>query len=484
MSEQPSKGAISVLAERRQMLLEGPVGPALWKLSLPIIMGNLLQTGYHMTDAFWVGRLGAAAVAAVSVSFPVTFLVIALGSGLAMAGATLSAQYMGAGRQDRVNHVAAQTMMMVLFSSVILGAAGYLLAPGLLTLLGVAPEVYTGALSFMRVSFVGMIFVFSYAMFQALMRGVGETRVPLYIVGGTVVLNFLLDPFLIFGWGGFPAQGVRGSAIATLITQAIAAALGLLIMVRGQHGIQLSLRGLRPDFPYIKRAFKLGFPGSVELSTRALGLMVMSFLVTSFGTLTLASYGVGSNILQVITIPAMGLSMAVSTMVGQNMGAGQLDRAGEASKLGARAGFAVLSAVGLIAYFLAESLVAFFVPNDPQVIAEGANFVRVMSWAWGGIGVQLCIVSTFRASGNMVSAMVLALVSQWMFQFPLAYVLSKHTTLGANGVWWSFPITNVAVALVAALWFAQGGWKRTRLTEEDQQVAEVAESVVCEESRA
>lgn len=484
MRSDSSAGASSQLEQRRRMLLEGPVGPALWKLAIPIVLGNLLQTGYQMTDAFWVGRLGAAAVAAVSVSFPVTFLVIALGSGLAMAGATLSAQYMGAGNQERVDHVAAQTMMMVLLSSLVLGAAGFLLAPGLLTLMGVAPEVYTGALSFMRVSFVGMIFVFAYAMFQALMRGVGETRIPLYIVGGTVVMNFLLDPLLIFGWGGFPAQGVRGAAIATLITQAVAAALGLLIMVRGRHGIRLSLRGLRPDFPYIKRAFKLGFPGSVELSTRAMGLMVMSFLVTSFGTVTLASYGVGSNILQVVTIPALGLSMAVSTMVGQNMGAGQLDRAGEASKLGARAGFVVLSIAGVVAYFLAETLVAFFVPDDPAVIAGAANFVRKMSWAWGGIGVQLCIVSTFRASGNMVSAMVLALVSQWMFQFPLAYVLSKHTTLGADGLWWSFPITNLAVAVVAVLWFGQGGWKRTRITEEDQQIGEVAEKVACEEGRA
>src|SRR5277367_4026387 len=186
-----------MIANRKQLFLEGPIGRALITLAIPIILGNLLQTGYQLTDAFWVGRLGAASVAAVSVSFPVTFLVIALGAGLAMAGATLSAQYMGAGRQDMVNHVAAQTMMMVAVTSVVLGAAGYLLAPYLLELLGVAPDVYSGALGFMRVSFVGIIFVFLYAMFQALMRGVGQTRMPLLIVFGTVVLNFLLDPLFI-----------------------------------------------------------------------------------------------------------------------------------------------------------------------------------------------------------------------------------------------------------------------------------------------
>jgi len=129
-------------SDRQKLFLEGPIGRALVRLAIPIILGNLLQTGYQLTDAFWVGRLGAAAVAAVSISFPVTFLVIALGAGLGIAGATLSAQYMGAGRQDLVNHVAAQTMLMVTVTSAVLGAAGYAVAPLLLDLLGVAPDVH------------------------------------------------------------------------------------------------------------------------------------------------------------------------------------------------------------------------------------------------------------------------------------------------------------------------------------------------------
>jgi putative MATE family efflux protein len=467
--------------DRRKLFLEGKIGTALIRLAIPIILGNLLQTGYQLTDAFWVGRLGAAAVAAVSVSFPVTFLVIALGAGLAMAGATLSAQYMGAGRQDMVNHVAAQTMMMVAITSVFLGALGYWLAPSLLTLLGVASDVRDGALGFMRVSFGGIIFVFLYAMFQTLMRSVGQTRIPLLIVLGTVFLNFVLDPLLIFGWGPLPPQGVMGAALATLITQGLAALLGIVIFMRGRHGIQLTWRGFRPDFSYIGRTFLLGLPGSVELSTRGLGLMVMSFLVASFGTLTLAAYGVGSNIIMVITIPAMGLSQAVSTLVGQNIGAGNVQRATRIALLGTFSGFVILTLVGVVAYAFAPSFVAFFVPGDPDVIAEGARFIRIMCLAWGGIGVQLCIVSAFRASGNMLNAMVIALVSQWMIQFPLAYVLSKHSALQASGIWWSFPVTNIAVAVISVGWFANGGWKKTRLTEEDRQTIKVTEETITEE---
>ena len=464
--------------QNQKLFLEGPIGKALIQLAVPIIAGNVLQTCYQLTDAFWVGRLGAAAVAAVSISFPVTFLVIALGAGLAMAGAILSAQYMGAGRQDMVNHVAAQTMIMVAITSFVLGAAGYALSPVLLHFMGVAPDVYTGALGFMHVSFIGMIFVFSFAMFQSLMRGVGQTTIPLLIVLGTVLLNFLLDPLFIFGWGPIPPQGVMGAAQATVGTQALAALLGIIVFLRGRHGIQLSWRGFRMDYPYIKRAFFLGLPGSVELSTRALGLIVMSFIVASFGTLTIAAYGVGSTILQVITIPAMGLSMAVSTLVGQNMGARNIQRASQIARLSSLFAFVVLTVIGILAYFTATDIVAFFVPHDPTVIADGARFIRIMSLTWGGIGVQLCIISAFRASGNMLIAMVIALISQWMFQFPLAYILSKHTSLEALGLWWAFPITNVTMTLVSMAWFARGGWKKTRLTEETEETVHVTEEVI------
>jgi putative MATE family efflux protein len=465
---------------RQKLFLEGPIMRALVTLAVPIILGNILQTGYQLTDAFWVGRLGAASVAAISVSFPVTFLVIAMGAGLAMAGATLSAQYIGAGRQDMVNHVAAQTMLMVAFSSIVLGAVGYVLAPYLLLLLGVAPDVFAGALGFMRVSFVGIIFVFMYAMFQALMRGIGQTRIPLFIVLGTVLLNFILDPLFIFGWGPVPGLGVMGAALATLVTQALAAAIGIVIFLRGRHGVQLAWRGLAPDFAYIKRAFFLGFPASIELSTRALGLMVMSFLVASFGTLTIAAYGVGSTILQVVTIPAMGISMAVSTLAGQNIGAGNIERASRATVLGTAFGFGALTLAGILAYVVAPDIVGFFIPGAPDIIVEGAAFIRTMCLAWGCIGIQLSIVATFRASGNMLIAMVIALVSQWLVQFPLAYVLSKHTSLQAHGLWWSFPVTNLIVALVSIGWFMNGSWKKTRLTETEKETVLVAQEAISE----
>lgn len=452
---------------KTQQFVEGPINKALLSLAIPIVFGQLLQSAYQLTDAFWVGRLGANEVAAVSVSMPVTFLVIALGAGLAMAGATLTAQYMGARQYDKVNHVAGQTMLMVFITSVVLGFLGYLLSPYFLKLLGVEEAVYTNALSFMRISFVSVIFVFVYNMFQALMRGIGQVKVPLYIVLGTVLLNFVLDPLFIFGIGKFDGLGVSGAALATLVTQALAALTGFYILSKGKHGIHLTWRDLSPDWTYIKRAFFLGAPGSVELSARALGLITMSFLVASFGTVTIASYGVGSNILQLITIPAMGLAMAVSTLVGQNLGANRVDRAAKITVIGSVWSFAMLTVFGVFAYLLAPNVVRFFIPDNPLVVEQGAEFLKVMCLSWGFIGVQLSIMSAFRASGNMTNSMILSLLTQWVFQFPLAYILSKHTYLAEKGIWWSFAVTNILVALVAVAWYARGSWKKTRIIEQD-----------------
>ncbi len=453
-------------------------------LAFPIALANVLQAAYQLIDAYWVGRLGGSAVAAVSVSTPVMFLTIGLGVGLAIAGSTLVAQYYGAGNNAMVNHVAAQTLLMVVFVSVVLGSVGYVAAPQLLRTMGVAPDVYAGAIGFLRVSFVGVVFNFFFFMFQSLMRGVGEAKLPVFIVLGTVILNFVLDPLFIFGWGPIPPMGVTGAAVATVGTQSVAALIGLAVLFSGRYDIHLGWRDFIPDPAYVKRAFLLGFPASIEQSARALGLTVLTFLITSFGTVTVAAYGVGSTILQVVMIPAMGLSMSVSTLVGQNIGAGNVERAARIGRLGSWLGFAILTALGVIAFLSARHLVAFFVPNDPDVIAAGATYLRIMSLSWGFLGAQLSMNGVLRASGNMVMTMMLTLVSQWVLQFPLAYVLSMHTPLHTRGIWWSFPISNALIALVTVGVYARGDWKTKRLTSPDDALAEaIAAEVLLEEGR-
>jgi putative MATE family efflux protein len=444
-------------------LLEGSISRSLFLLAMPIMGANILQVAYQIVDAFWVGRLGAGAVAAVSVTMPIMFVLIAAGMGFAIAGTTLIAQYTGARDHDMVDHVAAQTLITIIAVSIVLGALGFFLAPTILEHMGVSPQVYDGALSFMRVIFIALPFTFIYAMAQALMRGVGEVKAPLFIVAGTVVVNFALDPVMIFGWYGMPAWGVTGAAIATLIAQALAAAVALKLLFGGRFGIHIHWRDFVPDFKFVRRAFMLGYPASIEQSTRGLGMTVLTFLIVSFGTVVTASFGVASNVFNVVIIPAMGFSMATSTLVGQNIGAGNLARAEKVARLSAAITFAVLTGFGILCFVFASDLVRFFIPKDADVIKAGAAYIRIVAWSFGFIGLQFALMGVLRAAGEMIPAMVISLVSQWVLQIPLAFALSKYTSLGVAGIWWSTPIANVLACTAAWLWFARGSWKTRRL---------------------
>jgi putative MATE family efflux protein len=462
-------------------LIEGPILKSLLVLAVPIIFANILHTAYQLTDTFWVGRLGTDAVAAVSISFPIIFLIISLGGGLAMAGTILVAQYKGKNDRKAVNHITAQTLMMVVIISILLATAGYLLSPFLLKLMGAEPSVYTSAVSYMQISFIGMIFVFIYMVFQSLMRGVGDVKTPVYIVLGTVILNLFLDPLFIFGYRFIPAFGVGGAAVATIATQGLAAIIGIMLLIRGKYQIQLHLKDLKPDIPLIKKMFWLGLPASIEESTRALGMTVITFLVTTFGTLTIAAYGIGSRILSFVIIPAMGLSMATSTLIGQNMGAKKLDRIEKIVKLSSLAGFIFLTLVGIIVFFFASQISAIFIPGEIETIQSSTLFIKIMALTFGFIGVQMALSGALRGTGNTMVSMVLAIVSLWVLRFPLAYILSMHTSLAEVGLWIAFPAANVIAAIITIAWFAKGTWKQKQITEEIKLTEETMRETMIEE---
>jgi len=465
-------------------LTEGSIIKSLLSLSIPIIFASILQTAYQLTDTFWVGRLGTAAVAAVSISFPIIFLIISLGGGLAIAGTILVAQYKGKENKKAVDHITSQTIVMVINISIVLASIGYIFSPYLINLMGAEPIVYTSAVSYIRISFIGMIFMFTYMVFQSLMRGVGDVKTPVYIVFGTVILNLILDPVFIFGYGFIPGYGVAGAAMATIGTQGLAAIIGITLLIRGKHEIQLHLNDLKPDFPLIKKMLVIGFPASIEQSTRALGMTIMTFLVASFGTLTLASYGIGVRILSFIIIPTLGLSMATSTLVGQNIGAGKIDRAEKIVKLSSLIGFATLTFVGLITFIFAEHLVAFFIPGELETITSSAYFIRIMAFTFGFISIQMSINGAFRASGNTMISMILSIISLWVLRFPLAYILSSYTPLEEVGIWIAFPVANIVATIITYAWFKKGTWKQKTITDEVKLEKETTEETIIEGGRS
>jgi Na+-driven multidrug efflux pump len=215
--------------------------------------------------------------------------------------------------------------------------------------------------------------------------------------------------------------------------------------------------------------FFIGLPASIEQSAVALGFTLMTVLVAIFGTDVMAAYGIGGRILSFIIIPALGLGMATSTLVGQNMGAGKPERAEAVTYLSAKIGFAVLTVVGILLLIFAESVVSVFIPGDLIVIADATLFVQLMAVTFGFVGLQQTVNGAFSGSGNTLMSMSVTLISLWGFQFPIAYVLSQFTSLKQVGIWVAFPLSFILGGIMALILFKTGKWKLKKLIENPDQ---------------
>jgi putative MATE family efflux protein len=462
-------------------------------LSLPIVLSQMLQVGYNLADTFWVGRLGQEAVSALSYSWPLVFLMISVAGGFTVAGTVLVAQNKGAGNDDRVDYAAGQTIAFVAVVAAVFSVLGYVLTPSLVSLVGATPGTVEYALSveYTRTIFLGVVFMFGFFIFQALLRGWGDTRTPLYLMALGVALNVILDPFLILGFDqnvllsglgldglqswlyattGFEGFGVQGAAIATVFSRGVGAILGMYWLVSGKVGIHLSLSDFKLDPTMVKRIVSLGAPSSVEQSTRALGITVLTALVAFAGDDAVAALGIGNRLNSLVFLPALGLARGTETVVGQNLGTDQAERAKRAVGYSSGIVAVVLALAGAVAYLFAEPITAVFIPGAPDVIAIGGDYLRIIGPTFLFIGVFQVVQGAFRGSGSTRTAMVFAILSLWVFRLPPAYVFMEWLGMGATGVWYAIALSNVLAMLATALWFLRGTWAESVIGEARESV--------------
>ncbi|MEX0771631.1 MAG: MATE family efflux transporter [Balneolales bacterium] len=444
---------------RKKKHTEGKILHSLFAVAIPIILANILHTAYQLIDTFWLGRLGADAVAAVSLSFPILFLILSLGLGLTLAGTVIVSQHKGADNQRGVDFSSSQTVVVIFFISIILAITGYFSAKPLMQIIGAGPDILAESVAYFQVSSFGFVFLFMFFVFQSLMRGIGNVMLPMYVILVTVFLNLVLDPLFIYGYETIPGYGVKGAAVASVITQGLSGVAGVYILWRGKSGIKIRWSDMTFDFTWTKKMFELGIPSSIEQSTRAAGMTMMVIIVTSFGSEVVAAYGIGARILSLVIIPTLGLSIATTALVGQNIGAGKIKRAEKIGDLSNNIAFWGLLGIGLVLFVFAEQLTAFFVPDEPQVIQDGALFIRIMAPAFGFLGVQQILNGVFNGAGFTSASMLISVLSLWIIRFPLAYILSYNTTLGYEGIWWAFPVSNLIAATAAFTYYKMGYWK-------------------------
>ena len=449
--------------KRHELYTKGPILKTMFVLVMPIIVGNLLQTAYQITDTFWVGSLGKEAVAAVSICFPVIFLIITLSGGIGLAGGVLVSQHKGKQEHEKVNFISGQTLLMAVVISLFFSFLGYIYAPQIISIFNADSIVFNDAISYIRVSFLGLVFVFGFMVYQSLSRAVGETKTPVLIVLATVLLNFFLDPLFIFGWKFIPALGVAGAAMATITTQMIAFAWGLAVLLRGKTGIHLKLEHFKPNFKQIKKMIFLGIPISLEQSSRAIGFIFINIIVATFGTVALASYGIGSQMLSLMIIPALSVAIANSTLVGHNVGAGKIDRAEKIIKTSVILSFVSLTLIGIVFFIFADNIISIFINSkDVEVIKEGSLFLRIIALSFGFIGAQMAVLGALRGAGSANSTFFISGLTV-LFQVISAFLLSKYFLNNQIGIWYAFPLANIFGALLAYIVFLRGKWKDKKI---------------------
>lgn len=447
----------------RGEILNGSIDKTLLKLAYPLIFFNLLFIVYNLTDTFWLGKLGREAVSAPTVSFPFIWTMMSFGAGFAIAGFAFVSQYAGAGQWDKAKHNIANLLTLMFFSSFILGIIGFFITPWILHILGVPADAYDNAVIYLRVMFIGIPFSFEGFAFSFALRAIGDTKTPTIINSIAIILNVILDPLLIFGIGPFPRLEILGAALGTIISYSIASILSIYLVFSGKLGIKFYLSDFKPDFGLYKKMFKIGLPASIGQSLNALGFVVLMGIVSQFGSVVIAAYGIGQRIISLIFTVSDGFSMAMSTMVGQNLGVLNFKRIRKIVNKTILINTIFISIPTLLIFLFRTQIIGIFI-KDILVINEGAIFYACFLIAMPFFGIFFISTSVIKAAGRTKESMVLGIIRLWGLRVSLAYFLS--TLWGSKGIWIGMAMSNIIASVLAYFWYKRETWKETVTKEE------------------
>jgi len=447
-------------------LLEGDLLKSIFKLGFPVAMSSLLHMFYSVADTYWLGKLGKEAISAPVISYMITFFVFSIGMGFSTAGVSLVAQYVGAKQKEKAHQTAGNLLTYLILISALFGGLGVLLDEQLLMLFKTPPDAFDQTRSYYRLIMMGMPLAFPIFVYQSVMQGYGDTVSPFKIELITSVINVVLDPILIFGWFGFPAMGVRGAALATVITRGLASLIGVYFFFSGKKGIKLKLCHLKPDFKLLPLIFKIGMPFTVGMTGSSLGFIVLMRIINMFGTVAISGYGIVMQVINFFMLPAIGISAAVTTIVGQNLGAGKIKRAKAVVAKGVSLTIALLLPSVIFMAIFGKQLTAFFLPGDPVSHQAGQTMFYICSPSLIFLGLFTVLESPFHGAGFTIPSMVASLAKIWLFRLPFVYIISMVLLKGPGnpgasvGIWWGILISNFGTFLLIFTWYMKGSWAK------------------------
>lgn len=435
-------------------LTKGKEGKLIFYFALPMLIGNVFQQMYNTVDSFIVGRfVGKEAMGAVTLSFPIMFLLIAFNMGITMGATILISQFYGAKDMDKVKKTIDTTYIFIFFASIIVTIIGLIFSRPILTLIRTPEDIMPQAQTYLNIIFIGMIFMFGYNTISAILRGLGDSKTPLYFLVISTIINIVLDLAFILIFD----MGVAGAAWATVIAQAAAFLFGLYYLNKNHEVLRFKISRMKFDKELFSKSVKLGIPSGIQQTLFSFGMMAVQTMVNQYGTDTVAAFGAASRIDSFATMPMMNFGAAISTFVGQNVGANKLERVkkGYYSTLLMSNILSVI--VGLTIVLFSKQLVAFFNP-DSEVIRIGASYLVIVAPFYIIISTMFIANSVMRGAGDAIFPMISSLVSLWLARIPVAYILSKK--IGSDGIWWSIPIGWCIGLIFVLLYYRTGRWKK------------------------
>ena len=438
------------------------ISKGIWILAIPMIASNLLQAAFNLVDMIWVGRLGPSALAAVAMAGQILMIVMFVMIGIGIGTTAMVARAVGEKDRPKADNIAMQSLVVGFIGSILFAVIGYYLSPLLLEILGAKADVVQLGTGYLQITFLGVIVMFYMFLISAVLQGAGDAVTPMLILVVSTAINIILDPLLIFGIGFFPRLGVNGAAWATVIARAIGSIIALEVLLRGRSRVHVRMKYLRIDWDAIWRMLKIGFPASAGMSLRGLVGIVLIAVVAGFGTFAVAAYGAGMRLVMIALMPGFAMGMAAGTLVGQNLGARQTERAALSTwtTVGYYAIFMLL--MTFIFLFFAPYLILLF-NNNPEVVKIGTSFLRIM--ALGNIFLPLAIIlnRSLSGAGDTISPMIITFISLWLIQIPLAIFLSRIPFFGLNGIWTAILASHIAQAAMVTFWFQTGRWKLKKI---------------------
>src|SRR5579864_701138 len=440
----------------------GSLNRAILLLAVPMVLEMVLESLFAVVDVFWVGRLGANAVATVGLTESMLSLVFAVSMGLSLSTTAMVARRIGEKDPEDAAVAGVQAIILGLVISVAIGIPCFFFAPQLLRLMGASPEIIATGSGYTRICLGGSFAVLLLFLNNAIFRGAGDAAIAMRLLWVSNIINLILDPCLIFGWGPFPRLGVTGAALATLTGRSIGMLYQFYRLMKGTERLRILKSQVRIHWGVLLRLVRVSLTGILQFAIAHTSWIGLVRIVSIFGAAALAGYTIAIRIVIFVILPSWGLSNAAATLVGQNLGAGKPDRAEKAVWRTGIYNMIFLGAVGVIFVIFAEPIVRLFI-NDPEVVGLGASCLRIVSYGNLGYAYFMVMMQAFNGAGDTITPTIVNFFGFWLFEIPLAYILAKPLGMRSNGVYFSIAIAESSMAAASAILFKRGKWKKQKI---------------------